>query len=82
MILARVKLEVAVLDLSLSDCIRADLTTERRRASPGVGMLILSACLDSENLEKSTEAGVDEILDKLAAPDEILGAIRRTTARA
>ena len=40
-------------------------------------MLILSASLDSKSLEKATEAGADEILDKFATPGELVGAIRR-----
>jgi DNA-binding NarL/FixJ family response regulator len=70
------------LDLGLPDGEGADLITELRRTRSGVGVLILSANLDPKNLEKPTEAGVDEILDKFAAPDEILGAIGRITAGA
>ena len=44
-------------------------------------MLILSASLDAKNLKKATDAGADEMLDKLAAPDYVLGAIRRIGAR-
>jgi two-component system response regulator DesR len=77
---ATVKFDVAVLDLGLPDGNGADLIAELRRASPGVGVLILSASLDSTNLEKATEASANEILDKLAASDEILGAIRRVRA--
>ena len=33
--------------------------------------------LSSKNLEKATEAGVDEIRDKFATPGEFVGAIRR-----
>jgi DNA-binding NarL/FixJ family response regulator len=40
-------------------------------------LLILSASLNPKNLENVTEAGADEILDKLATPGELVGAIRR-----
>ena len=40
-------------------------------------LLILSASLNPKNLEKATEAGADEILDKFATPGELVGAIRR-----
>jgi DNA-binding NarL/FixJ family response regulator len=40
-------------------------------------VLILSASLHPTNLERTTEAGADEILDKLASPAEIVGTIRR-----
>jgi len=74
---ATVKFDVAVLDLGLPDGNGADLITELRKASPDVGILILSASLDPKNLERATEAGADEILDKLASPTEVVGAIRR-----
>ncbi len=74
---AVVRFDVAVLDLGLPDGNGADLIAELRRANPDVAVLILSASLDPENLGKATEAGADEILDKLATPGEILGAIRR-----
>jgi DNA-binding NarL/FixJ family response regulator len=43
-------------------------------------LLILSASLDPKNLQKTSVGGANEILDKPAAPDEILGAIRRIRA--
>jgi DNA-binding NarL/FixJ family response regulator len=45
----------------------ADLIAEMRRASPSVGVLIISASLDAKNLEKATEACADEMLDKRGA---------------
>ena len=78
---AAVRFDVAVLDLGLPDGNGADLIAELRRASPGVGVLILSASLDAKNLEKATEAGADGMLDKLASPGEVLAAIRRLWAR-
>jgi hypothetical protein len=42
-----------------------------------VGVLTLSASLDAKNLEKATDLGADEMLDKLAAPGDVLGAIKR-----
>ena len=42
----------------------------------------MSANLDPKNLKKSPKAGVDEILDKFVAPEEIPGARRRITAGA
>jgi DNA-binding NarL/FixJ family response regulator len=78
---ATVGFDVAVLDLGLPDGNGADLIAELRKASPSVGVLILSASLDSKNLEKATRAGADEMLDKLAAPCEVLEAIRRIGAR-
>ncbi len=78
---ATAEFDVAVLDLGLPDGNGADLIAELRRASPRVGVLILSASLDAKNLKKTTEAGADEMLDKLASPGEVLGAIRRIGAK-
>jgi DNA-binding NarL/FixJ family response regulator len=72
-----VEFDVAVLDLGLSDGNGVDLITELHEATSSVGVLILSASLDSRNLERATEAGADEILDKLASPTEVVDAIRR-----
>ena len=41
-----------------------------------ISLLILSVSLIAKNLEKSAEAGADEILDKFDAPGELVGAIR------
>ena len=56
------------MDLGLPDGNGADVIAELRSASPGVRVLILSASLDAKNLKKATDAGADEMLDKLAAP--------------
>ena len=44
---------------------------------PKALVLVLSANLDPKSVERATEAGADEILDKLTAPVEIVGTIRR-----
>lgn len=71
------RFDVAVLDLGLPDGNGADLIGDLRATNPGVAVLILSASLDPENLRRANEAGADEILDKLAKPTEVVGAIRR-----
>jgi hypothetical protein len=40
-------------------------------------LLILSASLNPKNLEKAPASVADEILDELATPGELVGAIRR-----
>jgi two-component system response regulator DesR len=72
-----VKFEVAILDMGLPDGNGAGLIAELREANPGVAVLILSASLDPSNLERATEAGVDQILDKFASPTEVVAAVRR-----
>ena len=67
--------DVAVLDLGLPDGDGADLIADLRRSNPDVRVLILSATLDVATFEKATNA--DELMDKLASLDEILGTVRR-----
>lgn len=74
---AKTGFDVAVLDLGLPDGNGADLIRDLRETNDGVAVLILSAGLDSDNLARVAKAGVDEILDKFAAPREIVGAVRR-----
>jgi hypothetical protein len=40
----------------------------------------LSASLNPASLERAAEAGATEIMDKLATPGELVGAIRRLGA--
>jgi DNA-binding NarL/FixJ family response regulator len=71
----RIEFDVAVLDLGLPDGDGVDLISDLRRANPDVGVLILSASLDAASFERAAEA--DEIMDKLAPLDEVLGTVRR-----
>jgi DNA-binding NarL/FixJ family response regulator len=74
---ARFKLDVAVLDLGLPDGNGAELIADLSRANHDVRVLILSASLDPEGIEKARSAGADEILDKLTPVEEILATVRR-----
>ncbi len=74
---AAVKYDVVVLDLGLPDGNGVDLIEDVREFNAGASVLILSASLHPTNLERATEAGADEILDKLATPGEIVATIRR-----
>lgn len=74
---ARIEFDVVVLDLGLPDGNGADLIADLRRSNSYVRVLILSASLDAENFKRATEANADEIMDKLAPVDEILGTVRR-----
>ena len=71
----RLEFDVAVLDLGLPDGDGVDLIADLRRANPEVGVLVLSASLDAASIERAAEA--DEIMDKLAPLDEVLGTLRR-----
>ena len=74
---AAVSFDVAVLDIGLPDGNGADLIGDVREFNAGAAVLVLSASLHPTNLERATEAGADEILDKLATPGEIVATIRR-----
>lgn len=69
--------DVVVLDLGLPDGNGVDLVPDLRRANPDVRVLILSASLDPAVFDRAAEAGVDEIMDKLAPLDAVLDTIRR-----
>ncbi len=73
---AALRFDVVVLDLGLPDGNGADLIGDVREFNAGAAVLILSASLRPTNLERATEAGADEILDKLATPGEIVSTIR------
>jgi len=72
---ARLEFDVAVLDLGLPDGNGGDLISDLRQANPEVRVLILSANLDAGNPERAAEA--DEIMDKLAPVEEVIGTVRR-----
>jgi DNA-binding NarL/FixJ family response regulator len=74
---AAVPFDMAILDLRLPDGNGADLIADLREANPGVSVLVLSANLDPKSLERATQAGADEILDKFATPGEVLDTISR-----
>jgi two-component system nitrate/nitrite response regulator NarL len=72
----------AVIDLALPDGNGADLIGDLRSHNPDLMVLVLSATLSQANLAKVVQAGVDGVLDKLAGPGEIFGALRRVVAGA
>jgi DNA-binding NarL/FixJ family response regulator len=74
---ATFELDLVVLDLGLPDGNGEDLIADFRRSNPDVGVLILSASLDPASIAKATRLGADEIMDKLAPLEEVLGTVRR-----
>jgi two-component system nitrate/nitrite response regulator NarL len=75
-------IDAAVIDLALPDGNGVDLIGDLRSHNPDLTVLVLSATLSQANLAKVVEAGVDGVLDKLAGPGEIIGALRRVVAGA
>jgi DNA-binding NarL/FixJ family response regulator len=74
---SEVSFDVAVLDLGLPDGNGADLISDLRGSNPGVAVLIVSGSLDPASLERAAEAGANEIMDKFAPLEDILGTVRR-----
>jgi two-component system, NarL family, response regulator DevR len=74
---AKLKFDVVVLDLGLPDGHGEDLIADFRQSNPEVGVLVLSASLDPVGIEQATRLGADEIMDKLAPLEEVLGTVRR-----
>jgi DNA-binding NarL/FixJ family response regulator len=71
--------DVAIIDRGLPDGDGLELIGELRQASPGAGVLVLSLTLEHAHPGQALEAGADEILDKLAAREEIISAIHRVS---
>ena len=69
--------DAAVIDLALPDGNGVDLIGDLRSHNPDLRVLVLSATLSQANLAKAAQAGADGVLDKLADPGEIIGALRR-----
>lgn len=76
------EIDAAVIDLALPDGNGADLIGDLRSHNPDLTVLVLSATLTQANLTKAVWAGADGVLDKLAGPAEIIGALRRVVAGA
>jgi DNA-binding NarL/FixJ family response regulator len=74
---ASVDCDVAVLDMDLPDGVGSDLIAGLREICPSPAVLVLSGSLDAANLARAREAGAGEIMDKFAAQNEVLDAIRR-----
>ena len=74
---ASVGCDVAVLDMDLPDGVGSDLIAELREICPGCAVLVLSGGLDAANLARAREAGADRTMDKFAARDDVVDAIRR-----
>lgn len=77
---SRVAPDVVLLDLNLPDGKGWDLIADLREADPGVGVLVLSASFDTASLAAADGAGADAILDKFAAPGEIVDAVSTAAA--
>lgn len=73
--------DVALIDLHLPDGSGIDLIGELLTASPEAAVLALTASTDPQELAGAVDAGAVGLLHKSASVDEIITAIRRSTAR-
>jgi DNA-binding NarL/FixJ family response regulator len=74
---ARTGFDVPNLDLGLPNGNGAELIGYLREGNAEVAVLVLSATLDPHNLQRATEAGADEIMDKWTPSEEVVEVIRR-----
>ena len=74
-------LDVVVVDPGLPDGDGRDLTDELRRTNAGISVVVLSATIAPENLEKVLKTGADALLHKVASPTTIVEEVRRLAGR-
>ncbi len=72
--------DVAIIDRGLPDGDGIELIRELREVSPGAAVLVMSATVEQAHPQEALEAGADGILDKIAAPEDAISAIRRVAA--
>jgi|1185.fasta_scaffold67769_2 DNA-binding NarL/FixJ family response regulator len=71
------RLDVALIDLILSDGDGTELVGDLRRANPSIKVIVLSADLWPRRVEELSRAGVDAVLDKVQSPRQIAREVRR-----
>ena len=72
-----VAVDVAVVDLTVTDGDGVHLVREVRAAHPGAAALVLTASADRLRHARAVEAGADGVLHKSAGIAQIIGAVRR-----
>jgi DNA-binding NarL/FixJ family response regulator len=72
--------DVAIVDLDLSDGYGGDLIKEMRDANPHAMALVLSAYSDRANIAQAVESGAAGVLHKSAGIGEVVEAVRRLRA--
>jgi len=69
---------VIVLDLNLPNISGLDVCREVTRDNPRVKVIVITAMTDDAGMKAALAAGASDFLDKAAAADELIVAIRRT----
>ena len=72
--------DVAIVDLNLTDGYGGDLIKEMRDANPHAMALVLSAYFDRAEIARAVESGAAGVLHKSAGIDEVVEAVRRLRA--
>lgn len=75
--LAATTVDIALVDLGLPDGDGMDFVTDLRIGNPDGTILVLTAETDRRRLARAVEAGASGVLNKAAALEEILSAVRR-----
>jgi DNA-binding NarL/FixJ family response regulator len=73
-------IDVAVVDLDLSEGYGGDLINDLRETSSQAQVLVLGSSLDQVEIARAVEAGVAGVLDKSAHLEEVMEAVRRLRA--
>src|SRR5215212_6135675 len=71
------RIDVALVDQGLPDGDGTELIDELRRSSPGVSVVVLSATVRAENIERVRRAGANAVLDKVRSYSTIAEELRR-----
>jgi PAS domain S-box-containing protein len=72
--------DVAVVDLRVADGYGWDLIGELRAANPEAQALVLTASVDRADIARAIESGAAGVLNKAAALDKVVEAVRRLRA--
>jgi DNA-binding NarL/FixJ family response regulator len=75
------EVDVALMDLLLSDGTSTEVIGLMREANPALSVLALTIVQDPEVLGWAQTMGADQVVSKEASIEEILGAVRRAAGR-
>lgn len=80
-ILIQSKIDVLIVDLNLPDEDGISIVTRVRKASPDIGIIILSARIRGSDRTQGYKAGADIYITKPTRPEEIIFAVQNLSAR-
>jgi two-component system invasion response regulator UvrY len=71
------KYDIILLDINLPDINGLEVLNELKKSNPGLSVLILSAFSENQYAEKVILAGASGYVDKIAAADKLITAIKK-----